>query len=66
MGAQSCGSSNCENFESPRTKCHLDVGLMEKHRVYYKGESGGFPQVRVVASLVSLNLPMAIPSTKVF
>jgi hypothetical protein len=22
----------------PRTKCHLDMGLMEKHRVYYKGE----------------------------
>jgi hypothetical protein len=24
------------------TKCHLDVAPMEKHRVYYKGESG-FP-----------------------
>jgi hypothetical protein len=29
-------------FESPRTKCHLDVGLMEKHKVYYKGEGGEF------------------------
>jgi hypothetical protein len=27
------------------TKCHLDVGLMERHKVYYKGEGGGFPQV---------------------
>jgi hypothetical protein len=31
---------------SVETKCHLDVSLMEKHRVYYKGEGGGFPQVR--------------------
>jgi len=23
---------------------HLDVGLMEKHKVYYKGEGGGFPK----------------------
>jgi hypothetical protein len=28
---------------SPGTKCHLDVDLMERHRVYYKGEGGGFP-----------------------
>jgi len=27
------------------TKCHLNVGLVEKHRVYYKGEGGGFPQI---------------------
>jgi hypothetical protein len=26
-----------------RTKCHLDVGLVERHRVYYKGEGDGFP-----------------------
>jgi len=30
---------------SPGTKCHLDVGLVEKHKVYYKGEGGGFPKV---------------------
>jgi hypothetical protein len=51
-------------FRSPGTKCHLDVGLMEKHRVYYKGEGGGFPQVWVVVSLVSSSLPMARLSTK--
>jgi len=28
---------------SPGTKCHLDVSLVEMHRVYYKGEGGGFP-----------------------
>jgi hypothetical protein len=31
---------------SPRTKSHLDVGLMERHKIYYKGEGGGFPQVQ--------------------
>ncbi len=46
------------------TKCHLDVGLMERHKVYYKGEGGGFPQVWVVVSLVSSNLPVVRPSTK--
>jgi len=30
---------------SPGTKGHLDVGLVERHKVYYKGEGGGFPQV---------------------
>jgi len=30
-------------FESPRTKCHLDVGLVERHKVYCKGEGGGLP-----------------------
>ncbi len=29
----------------PGTKCHLDVAPMERHREYYKGEGGGFPQV---------------------
>jgi hypothetical protein len=37
---------------------------MEKHRVYYKGEGGGFPQIWAVVSLVSPNLPMARPNTK--
>jgi hypothetical protein len=52
---------SCESFG---TKCHLDVGLMERHIIYYKGEGGGFPQVQAVVSLVSLNLSMVRPSTK--
>ncbi len=40
-------------LESPRTKFHLDVAPMERRREYYKGEGGGFPQVRAVVSLVS-------------
>jgi hypothetical protein len=51
-------------FGSPETKCYLDVGLMERHKIYYKGEGGGFPQVRAVVSLVSLSLPVVCPSTK--
>ncbi len=49
---------------SPGTKCHLDMALVERHKVYYKGEGGGFPQVWAVVNLVSLNLPVARPSTK--
>jgi len=36
----------------PGEKNHLDVGPVERSRVYYKGEGGGFPQVRAVVSLV--------------
>ncbi len=46
------------------TKSHLDVGLVERHRVYYKGEGGGFPQVRVVVSLMSPSLFVTHLSTK--
>jgi hypothetical protein len=31
-------------LRSPGTKCHLDVALMERHKIYYDGESGGFPK----------------------
>jgi len=49
---------------SPETKCHSDVSLVKKHRVYYKGEGGGFPQVRAVVNLVSPSLLVAHPNTK--
>jgi hypothetical protein len=38
--------------ESRDKKSHLNVAPMERCRVYYKGEGGGFPQVRAVVSLV--------------
>jgi hypothetical protein len=41
------------------TKCQLDAGLVAMDRVYYKGESDGFPQVWTVVSIVSPNLPVA-------
>jgi hypothetical protein len=36
----------------PGEKSHLDVGPVERCRLYYKGEGGGFPQVRAVVNLV--------------
>jgi hypothetical protein len=47
-----------------KTKWHLGAGPVARHRVYYKGEGGGFPQVWAVMSLVSLCLPMACACTK--
>ncbi len=64
MGPQSCKSPDFGNLWILETKCHLDVGLMERHKIYYKGEGGGFPQVHVVVSLVSPSLPVARPNTK--
>jgi len=48
------------------TKCHLDVGLMEGHKVYYKGEGGGFSQVQAVVSLVNPSCSWFILTPKVF
>jgi hypothetical protein len=51
--------------ESPSyEKCHLDVAPVERHREYYKGEGGGFPQVRAMVSLVNPSLLVVRPSTK--
>jgi hypothetical protein len=51
-------------FGIPGSKCHLDVGFVERHIVYYKGEGGDFPQVRVMVSLVNPNLLVAHPNTE--
>jgi hypothetical protein len=47
---------------SPGTKCRLDVGLVKRYKIYYKGEGGGL--IRAVVSCVSPNLPVICPSTK--
>jgi hypothetical protein len=49
---------------SPRTKWHLSVGLVAKQMVYYKGEGGGFPQVRAVVIIMSPFLLVTRLSTK--
>jgi hypothetical protein len=49
---------------SPGTKSHSDVGAAGKRREYYMGEGGGFPRVRAVVSLVSLELLVACLNTK--
>jgi hypothetical protein len=68
MNAQSLGSPNRTisglPLGSPGTKGHLDMAPVEWRKVYYMGEGGGFPWVRAVVSQVSLELPMACPSTK--
>ncbi len=51
-------------FGSSGTKSHLDATPAEWCKVYYVGEGGGFPRVRVVVSLVSPELLVACPSTK--
>jgi hypothetical protein len=52
-------------FKVPGVKSHLDVGSVESHRVYYKGEGGGFPQVRAVVSLVCPCCPWLVLAPKV-
>jgi hypothetical protein len=39
---------------SPGKNNNLDVASMKSYKVYYKGEGGGFPQVRAVVSFVCL------------
>ncbi len=50
---------------SPQTKSHLDVGPVERYKVYYKGEGGGFPQVRAVVNLVCSCCPWLVLAPKV-
>jgi hypothetical protein len=47
------------------TKSHLDVAPVERHKVYYKGEGGGFPQVWVVVNLVGSSCSWLILTPKV-
>jgi hypothetical protein len=69
MRLQSRESPSCCNFGtplgSPGTKSHLDVALVERHKVYSKGEGGGFPQVWAVVSLVCLSCPWFVLAPKV-
>jgi hypothetical protein len=46
-------------------KGHFDVGPVERCRVYYKGEGGGFPQVRAVVNLVCPCCPWLVLAPKV-
>ncbi len=46
------------------TKLHLGAGPVARHKVYYKGEGGGFPQVWAMVSLVSQSLPVICRNTK--
>jgi hypothetical protein len=45
-------------------KWHLDVAPMANHKEYYKGEDGGFPQVRAMVNLVNPCMLVVHPCTK--
>jgi hypothetical protein len=53
-------------LRSPGKKSHLDVASVESCRVYYKGEGGGFPQVRAVVNLVCPCCPWLVLAPRVF
>jgi hypothetical protein len=55
----------CSRSGVPGKKSHLDVGPMERCRVYYKGEGGGFFQVWAVVSLVCPCCPWLVLAPKV-
>ncbi len=68
MKPQSRGSPENARFRDshagvpgvPGQNGHLDATPTTSHRVYYKGEGGGFPQVRAVVSLVCLCCPWLV------
>ncbi len=47
------------------TKSHLDVAPVERRKVHYKGEGGGFPQVWAVVSLMCPSCPWLVLAPKV-
>jgi len=51
-------------FGSRKAKSHLGAGPVARHKKYYKGEIGGFPQVRFVVSLMNSCLPVVCLCTK--
>jgi hypothetical protein len=69
MGPQSHKSPNFENFDIPiwesQDKMSFGASLMARHKVYYKGEGGGFPQVQAIVNLVNPCLPVLRSCTKV-
>jgi hypothetical protein len=64
VGVPSLGISRLPLANS-RTKWHSGVGIVARHKVYYKGEGCGFPQVQAVVSLLNLCLPVIHLCTKV-
>jgi len=49
----------------PGKKSYLDVRLVERCKIYYKGEGGGFPKIRAVVSFVCPCCPWLILAPKV-
>jgi hypothetical protein len=51
-------------FGSLGTKCHLDVGFLERHKVYYKGGRWWLPPSPGRGESCEFELPVVRPSTK--
>jgi len=69
-GAPKSRESRLARFRDSHTgilgkKSHLDVGHVERCRIYYKGECGGFPQIRAVVSFVCPCCPWVVLAPKV-
>jgi hypothetical protein len=69
-GAPKSQESHLARFQDshsgiPGEKNHLDVGFVASHIVYYKGEGGGFPQVRAMVNLVCPCCPWFVLAPKV-
>jgi hypothetical protein len=72
MKLQSRGSSENARFRDshagvpgvPGQNGHLDATPATSHRVYYKGEGGGFPQGPGRGESCVSVLPVACPTTK--
>ncbi len=69
MCPQSRGSPSCGHFGIPtwefRDKMPFGCGPPRKRCIeYYKGERGGFPQVRAMVSIMSPRFPVVRPNTK--
>jgi len=64
-GSKVAGVLNGVILKVPKEKSHFYVGSVASHRVYYKGEGGGFPQVRAVVSLMCPCCPWLILTPKV-
>jgi hypothetical protein len=47
-----------------RDKKPFGCGPCGEVQIYYMGEGGGFPQVRVVVGFVNPKLPVGCPNTK--
>ncbi len=52
-------------LRSPGKKGHLDAASAVSYRVYYKGEGGGFPQVRAMVNLVCPCCPWLVLAPRV-
>jgi hypothetical protein len=69
MGLQSRGNPNFGNFRTPtwESRDEMTFGCypVARHKKYYKGKGGGFPQVRAMVSLMSLCLFLTRSCTKV-